>query len=355
MFPNQALGAGVDFVIQGEGEISLPELIQRPQREPRAFWGAPPELDSLPFEDRRLYPDYRRRIHFPVWDLPTPIVDLLTGRGCPWQCRFCCGPGEQNLYTRPSNRPPEARTPFLRRRSVDHVMAELAELDRDYRFGGIIFHDDQFLIQRDWTEEFCQRMVAAGYPHRGVRWWAACRSDMICRFPEQVRRMKQAGFKIVSIGFESFSDPLLQWMQKGSSSAIHMQAAEICREYGIDLYANVMFGLPREDGRWRWEDDLATFEAIDKINPKYFSPSYFSPIQGSWFFEWAQQRDLMLEQNGRRNPDGSRIKGVDYRQLDQLLGRYQSRFARSWYDRLRRYRYRARMLPEMLTRGTASW
>ena len=354
MFPTEALGGGVDFVIRGEGEISLPELIQQPHANSQVLWGTPPELDSLPFEDRKLYPDYRRRIHFPVWDLPTPIVDLLTGRGCPWQCRFCCGPGEQNLFTRPSEHRPEERRPFLRRRSVDHVMAELAELHGDCRLGGIIFHDDQFLIQQEWTEEFCRRMVTVGYPRSGVRWWAACRSDMICRFPEQVRRMKSAGLKIISIGFESFSDPLLQWMQKGSSAATHMQAAEICRDIGIDLYANVMFGLPRSDGEWRWEDDLATFEALDKINPKYFSPSYFSPIPGSWFFEWAQQKGLMTGSEGRRNPDGNRIRGVDYARIGQLLVLYQRRFAHPRYDRLRRYGYRARMLLERLTRGTAS-
>jgi radical SAM superfamily enzyme YgiQ (UPF0313 family) len=246
------------------------------------------------------------------------------------------------------------RVPFLRRRSVDHVMAELHQLDRDHRFGGIIFHDDQFLIEKDWTEEFCRRMVAAGYPARGVHWWAACRSDMICRFPEQVRLMKEAGLRIISIGFESFSDPLLEWMQKGCNTATHMQAAKLCRDYGIDIYANVMFGLPRSDGRWRWEDDLMTFQAVDEIEPKYFSPSYFSPIQGSWLFEWAQQHGLMMGEHGRRNPGASRISGVDYQRLDGVLGRYSSRFGRPWYDRLRHYRYRVGTMLGRLTAGTTS-
>ena len=344
MFPEEAMeDRAADYVIQGEGEVSLPRLIACPELSSRVQWGVPPDLDSLPFEDRKLYSDYKVRIQFPVWDLRTPILDMITGRGCPWQCRFCCGPGEQNLYTKPSHREDGSRLPNLRRRSVDHVMRELAALDKEYGIGGLIFHDDQFLIRREWTEQFCEEMIAAGYPARGVGWWAACRSDMICRFPEQIRHMRDAGLRIMSIGFESFSDPLLKWMQKGTESATHLEAARICEDLGIDIFANVMFGLPREDGGWLKEDDLESLDAIEKIQPKYFSPSYFSPTPGSWFFEWAQKQDLMIQPSGRRDPNGARMKGVDYAWLDQRVERLSERLARPWYhwSRIQYYRLKA--------------
>ena len=134
MFPDLGESDGlVDFVIRGEGEISLPRLVRDPGSFSRVSWGEPPDLDALPFEDRELYPDYAERIGFSIWDLPTPLVDMLTGRGCPWTCRFCCGPGEQNLFTAPTRDGSDRRRPAIRRRSVAKVLDEMEELHRRYR------------------------------------------------------------------------------------------------------------------------------------------------------------------------------------------------------------------------------
>ena len=84
MFPDQAIADGdADFVIRGEGEIGLLQVMAKPADFPNIFWGEPPELDDLPFEDRELFPDHAVNIYFPLWNLSTPIVDILTGRGCP--------------------------------------------------------------------------------------------------------------------------------------------------------------------------------------------------------------------------------------------------------------------------------
>lgn len=324
MFPQDALDTGnVDFVVLGEGEISLPKLVHTPDIFPQVFWGETPDLDQIPFEDRALYGDYRNRILFPLWDLPVPIVDVLTKRGCPWKCRFCCGPGEQNLYTRPSRRNPSLRTPSLRHRSVSNVIAELQALYSNYQFKSIIFHDDQFLIQKNWVIDFCQALQDAGFVERGIRWWAASRADVVCQYPEVIEMMRDAGLQILSIGFESFSDRMLQWMMKETSREQNLQAAAICHSLGIDLFANVIFGMPFSDGRWYLEDDLCSLEAIREIRPRYFSPACFSPIPGSWFHQWAVDQKLIAEQDprrqGSRTPGEVKVTGVDYATLNRLI------------------------------------
>ncbi len=346
MFPGEALAAGAQYVLRGEGEVSLPALIADPASFPPVSWGRPPDLDALPLAQRELWPNYRQRLLYPIWSLPTPMVDLLTGRGCPWNCRFCCGPGEKNLYTRPSPHDPDKRLPYLRRRSVEHVMAELAELWGRYRFRGLIFHDDQFLIEPGWVTEFCQAMHQAGYPRRGVRWWAACRADMICRHPEVISQMRGAGLKVISIGFESFSDPLLQWLRKGTTAAVNRRAAAICQELGLEIYANLILGIPREDGVWRLEDDLAGLQAIEQMRPTYFSPSFLSPVPGSWLYNWAMGKGLMLSQDhaqaGSRRPGRVILRGVDYTELERRLAPVTARYRRFWRPRLRHYAYRLR-------------
>jgi hypothetical protein len=328
MYPEVARAFGLaDYVVRGEGEVSLPKLLKAQQDFEPVFWGEVPDLDQLPFEDRELYSDYAQRLQFPLWDLPLPIVDILTKRGCPWQCRFCCGPGEQNLFTRPSP-VPDHRYPTFRHRSVANVIAEMEQLYEKYRFRGVVFHDDQFIIRRDWVEGFCHTLHAAGFVSRGVRWWAAVRADVICRHPELIARMREAGQQVMSIGFESFSDRMLRWMRKDTSYEVNMRAAEICHRNGLDIFANVIFGMPYEDGRWYLEDDVVSLQAIKQIRPRHFSPSYFSPIPGSWFHQWAVQEGLIIndapQYSGRRNPSEAKLRGVDYDAIESLLAEYRS-------------------------------
>lgn len=330
MFPRLGEEDGlIDHVVCGEGEITLPRLVRDPGSFPRVVWGEPPDLDRIPFEDRALYDDYASRTRFQIWDLPTPIVDLLTKRGCPWQCRFCCGPGEQNLFTRPSPHDPAKRLPTFRHRSVANVIAELEELHERYRFRGVIFHDDQFVIRPAWVEEFCEALHGSGFVERGTRWWAASRPDVICRNPELIARMSRAGLQIISIGFEAFSDRMLDWMGKRTTRRENLEAARICHEIGLDIFGNVIFGMPYRDGRWHLEDDLESIRAIEQIRPRYFSPSFFSPIPGSWLHDWAVERDLVVVEEGvhtgRRNPDEAKIRGVDYETLGALLDDYRRR------------------------------
>jgi anaerobic magnesium-protoporphyrin IX monomethyl ester cyclase len=327
MFPDECLRTGVvDYVVRGEGELSLPKLVSNPDEFPPQFWGDPPDLDTLPYPDRELWDDYSRRIQFPPFTtkkdtFAPPTVEMLTGRGCPWQCRFCCGPGEQNLYSRQRG---EKRVPYVRRRSVSNVLGELDALYSKYRFRSIIFHDDQFVIERGWTEEFCRQMHERGFVDRGVKWWAASRADIITRWPALFREMKGAGLKMLSVGFESFSDRILQWLNKGVSLEQNWQAVRVLRELGIDIYGNFIFGVPYSDSKYYPEDDIKTAEAIVQIRPEIASCSFLTPIPGSYFHAFCEENGLIScspENLGSRFPGQAKIAGVDYTFLDKILPR----------------------------------
>ncbi len=201
---------------------------------------------------------------------------------------------------------------------------------RRYAFRGVVFHDDQFLIRKEWVQEFCRALHRSGFVDRGVRWWAASRADIICRYPEIIESMRDAGLQILSIGFESFSDSMLRWMRKDTTVRENFEAARICKRLGIDIFANLILGMPDSDGRWHLEDDRASLDAIGRIRPRYFSPSFFSPIPGSWFFEWALDKKLLVaadsQRTGLRNPAEAKIRGVDYERLNALLDEHRAAF-----------------------------
>ena len=326
--PQECLETGViDHVLMGEGEVSFPELARDPSAFLPLFWGKTPDLDAIPFPDRELWDDYRQRCGFDLsalrtYRFPTPMIELITTRGCPWKCAFCCGPGEQTIYTREGRN--GERRPFIRRRSVENVIAEIEFLVERYGARSLFFHDDQFIISRKWGEAFCQAMRDSGLAARGIEWIASCRSDMICKFESLFAEMHAVGLRMVIIGFESFSARVLEWLNKGTTVEQNFKAAEICKRTGVRIWANYILGTP---GPWGWEieDDLATVEALKAIEPDHYSPAFFTPIIGTSLHDWCLENDLILTEEkgalGNRSvvSGGGKIKGVDYAALSRLI------------------------------------
>ena len=324
MLPEDCLKTKVvDFILKGEGEISFPELVENPEKFPPVFWGETPDLDVIPFPDRELWPDYKKRIQFPFFVtknqpfLP-PMVEILIGRGCPWACRFCCGPGEKNLYTISKG---DKRIPFVRQRSVSNVMEELVQLHKRYRFRSIVFYDDQFVINPEWVRDFCKAMHDYGFAEMNVRWWAASRADIVIKFPRLFAEMKKAGLKTLSIGFESFSDRMLKWINKGTTTSDYWRAVRFLQKLDIQIYGNFILGIPYEDGNWYQEDDIRTVIGMLKIKPDIESISFFTPIPGSYLYNFCKNNGLILEKAslGLRFTGERKIKNVDYDFLNKLL------------------------------------
>ncbi|RME02776.1 MAG: hypothetical protein D6812_05840, partial [Deltaproteobacteria bacterium] len=80
-------------------------------------------------------------------------------------------------------------------------------------------------------------------------------------------------------------------------------------------------------GPWGWEieDDIATVEALKKIEPDHYSPAFFTPIIGTSLHDWCLENDLILTEEkealGNRSvaAGGGKIKGVDYAALAKLI------------------------------------
>ncbi len=315
MFPEKFIDSGVvDYVLKGEGEAGLVAWAGNPSGYPPVFQGETPDLDRLPFVDRDLWPDYDVRMMFP-WlgrHLRTPILDLLAHRGCPWNCRFCCGPGERNVYRK------------VRSRSVEHVMRELVEVRGRHPYRGIYFHDDQFLIRPAWIEEFCAAMHERGFVKDGVEFSVSMRVDTILKHEPLVRKLKEAGLAVVGIGFESFSDRLLKWMNKGVTRAQSLEAVKVLRDLKVKFRANIMLGLPGPDGIWSPQDDYRTMKTLREIDPDMAVFAVFSPIPGSYFYDWYKSRDMILSDDFERlakRGGAALVKGVNYKFLDALIGR----------------------------------
>jgi len=311
----------VDYVITHEGEITFPKLLRaladgRPPSE-RVLVGEMPDLDALPFPDRDLFLNEWRKFGYTsdspedpfVEELPPPFVTIIAGRGCPYNCSFC-QPAERRIFGR-----------AVRRRSPANIIAELEILRDKYHFASLMFHDDTLPGNRDWVLEFCRLYREHGFTQP---FFCQNRADIIVRHESLIAEMAGVGCKGFFIGFESGSDRVLKFLRKGTTRAINLEAARICRKYGIKIWANYMLGLPTETK----EEVLETISMLKEIDPDYYSPAFYTPHPGSDLYDYCIENDLSLitsHDQYRRNPTEVKIKGQDYEFLKWALEESQRR------------------------------
>ncbi len=327
MFPKECIDTGVfDYVLQGEGEITFPEFINNPSKFPKIFWGETPDLNHIPFPDREIWPDLKKRMHSEPFGIagyrfPLPMAEMINVRGCPYNCTFCVGPGEKQLYTKLSSS--GERIPYIRGRSVSNVIAELEMLIEKYSIKSVMFHDDQFIVFPKWVAEFIEELHKRGIVKYGLKWVTSSRADIICRNEDLIGKMAEAGLELLIIGFESFSPRILKWFNKGVTVEQNFKAAEICHKHGVKVWANYILGVPTDTG-WHREDDLMTVDGVLRVNPVHYSPAFYTPVPGSVLYDFYKNNDLILgdgdsERLSNRGAMAPKVKGVDYEFLQAVM------------------------------------
>ncbi|HKN73267.1 MAG TPA: radical SAM protein, partial [Terriglobales bacterium] len=153
------------------------------------------DLDSLP----HVTDVYRRDLDVRRYNVPflmNPFVALYTTRGCPAQCTFCLWP--QTLSGHP-----------WRKRSTDDVAREMAKA-KDYwpYVKEFFFDDDTFNLQKARTIELCAKLKPLG-----LTW--SCTSRVTTDF-ETLKAMKEAGCRLLIVGYESGDQQILKNIKKGA-------------------------------------------------------------------------------------------------------------------------------------------
>jgi len=268
--PEESLVEGADFAVQGPGELPLKMLFEGadPATIPGLVWRrvgavvANPQdaaqrvdLDSLPYplfrfgRDKvllkgRLRP-YTWRVHRRFADWHGQYYDVITSRGCPYRCAYCC----------------RVDTGAIRRASVGRVIGELTHLRAEHpEIAGVNIQDDAFFYgAEDWVKDFCRRMRAeVGLPFI-VR--------MIPKFvtPERLELLKSGGLEYVTMGLEGSSRINRTLYKRPEDKGSFLQAARAVLDAGLHLSVDVIIDNPYEK-----EEDLRevaqTLNALPRPN-----------------------------------------------------------------------------------------
>src|SRR3989344_3356335 len=241
----------IDYVIRREGEETIVELLQgKPLNEIGGLSYREKntiihnqdsqfveDLDSLPFPARDLLPMEK---YFSFEARRSPIDYIVSGRGCPYRCTFCA-----DFIT--SGRK-------LRISSAQSLVKEIQHLVDTYGTQEIDFQDDNFTFYAQRVFEFCDLMIKTGL-NKKVIWKVAngVRCDKLTL--PMLKKMKQAGCYMLSLGIESGNQEILDKMKKAEKLEDIRNAANWCKEAGIESRGLFIFGLLGEN-RKTMEDTI---------------------------------------------------------------------------------------------------
>jgi hopanoid biosynthesis associated radical SAM protein HpnJ len=309
--PEQSLreGTAIDFVVRKEFDYAVKEFAEgkafedilgisyrenggvahtadRPQLQ---------DLDSLPHVTDVYHRDLDvRRYNVPF--LLHPYVSLYTTRGCPAQCTFCLWPQTTSGHA-------------WRKRSTDDVAREMAKAKEYWPYvKEFFFDDDTFNIQKARTVELCAKLKPLG-----LTW--SCTSRVTTDY-ETLKAMKEAGCRLLIVGYESGDPQILKNIKKGATVERARQFTKDAHKLGLVIHGDFILGLPGET-RETIQNTIAFAKELD-VETIQVSVAHAYP--GTELFDFAVKNNFMV--NGEMvDKGGHQLAHIEYPGLpaDEIL------------------------------------
>lgn len=239
-----------DKVVVGEGENAI---IKALEKDSEKIISCPPieDLDKIHFPARHLIPIHK--YHRTISGLKS--TSLITSRGCPNRCAFCCK---------------KARGKNVRFRSAENVLSEVEECINLYDIRAFNIRDDIFTRNRKRLFK-----ILDGFKKHGVLWRCLTRVDLVDK--EILLAMKEAGCVQVVYGIESGSQTILDNLQKDTTVEQNARAINMSVKAGIKTKASIIVGSPGET----WDTINESIDFIEKNLPDEGIVCVFTPYPGS--------------------------------------------------------------------------
>ncbi len=264
--PDKCIQDGFDFVIQGEGEEALFQLItNQERREKLGILHASyiRDMDTIPFPARHL---------IDILSFGYEIEDglgttLITSRGCPFTCSFC----SKEVW--------QCGTRF---HSTSYVISELEHLIGNYGFRHFLFLDDTITLRRDRLLEMCCRIQSLD-----IKWRCYARTTTT---EEMLLAMREAGCVEIGVGVESGSQRILDTVNKKETVEENERFVRLCQEVGITANVFLMIGLPGET----YETVEETRIWMERVRPQKFGFNIFMPYPGTPVYKHPDKYDIEI-------------------------------------------------------------
>ena len=310
------LDAGADFVIQGEGELTLKQLIKTLESDEEVDL-----IQGLIYkENGKSISNGKRPVLKNLDELPTPAWDLVdieaykkvwrespreftlniaTTRGCPFKCNWCAKPIYGNRYNS---------------HSPEYIVGHIKLLQEKFGVERFWMCDDIFGLKPNWVQQFRDELQKQKV---SIRYYIQSRVDLLLK-ADTIDALAESGLEEVWVGAESGSQKILDAMDKGTKVEQIYEATELLRKKGVRVAFFIQFGYLGETK----EDVAKTISMIKNLIPDDLGVSVSYPLPGTKFYEKVKD-DLQLKAN--------------WTDSDDLAMLFQGTFNSSYYKKLHRY------------------
>jgi len=245
------------------------------------------DLDSLP----HVTEIYRRDLDVTKYNVPFllyPYVSLYTTRGCPAQCTFCLWP--QTLSGHP-----------WRKRSTDDVALEMAKAKEFWpNVREFFFDDDTFNIQKVRTIELCSKL-------KPLKLTWSCTSRVTTDY-ETLKAMKEAGCRLLIVGYESGDPQILKNIKKGATVERARQFTKDCHKLGLVVHGDFILGLPGET----CETINTTIAFAKELDVETIQVSVAHAYPGTELYDYAVKNGFMVGDNKMVDEGGHQLAHIQY-------------------------------------------
>ncbi|MBR9705313.1 B12-binding domain-containing radical SAM protein [Candidatus Pacearchaeota archaeon] len=261
----------IDYVIRGEGELPLIEISELIDKKLLDF----SHVKNINFNEIRPFVnlnDYKTPDYSLIKTDKYPIFTFIAGRGCHGKCSFCYN----NFFWGKLDRS------CLRFYNAKNTISMITDVIDKYNIKEFKILDDDFISLSNRSKEICDALSKYN-----ASFQCQLRTDMV--HDEIMRRLKKAGCYSVMFGFESGSQRMLNFLNKGTTVDQSRIAIEQCKKYKIYCDGSYMIGLPTETIHEMKE----TVNLIKKHPPSTLTAKKYTPFPGTELFDYCVKNKLV--------------------------------------------------------------
>lgn len=276
-------GGTIDYVLKGEGDVSLPELCRKlaSNSDISDIAGLyfnnsgkivnnplpkPTDLSTLPLPDYSLFED--SRFYRPMQGMLRRMIPVTTIRGCPYTCAYCNSPWQVQLHKGEGFQ-------FFRKRPIALIKDEIEHVITHYGADSIYFWADTFLAWKDSEfEEFCEM-----YSDFKLPFWIQTRPETVRE--ERFKKLADIGLLRVAFGVEHGNDEFrYKTLGRRVKNSEIIKNLNIVTGLGIPISVNNIIGFPFETRELAFDTiELNRHFKSDGVNAYSFTPFHGTPLR----------------------------------------------------------------------------
>lgn len=317
--------SAIDIVVRQEYDYTLPDIIKSKgsyenikgisyrvdneiiNNEDRPWTE---NLDDLPFVSK-IYERFLDVKDYFYSFAQKPMIQIFSSRGCPFRCNFC-------------NYPETMSGRIFRKRSVNNFVDEIEYICKHMPYiMEIMIEDDTFTVDKKRVIEICNEIIRRGLK---PRWSCNTRVDLSY---EVMKKMHDAGCRLLVVGFESGNQQVLDLTKKGIRLEDSLQFSYNAKKIGFKVFGCFMIGLTGDTK----ETIEQTYRFAKKVYPDMVFFQQAVPFPGTAFYEWTKSKGYLITEDYSKwlNIDGYlnclvRYPYADEKEIEKIRDRLMSRY-----------------------------